>query len=320
MNLPYSEIARVGDLPSVPLGQTNIQRRTGERWRTFESLTASLRHALPIRDYQINRDRYIILSDVHKGSRQVNTDEFLHNEGLYCHALQYYAAQGYRLILNGDIEEGWKLDYHKIVESYADTAFAAEREFADQGPSYYYRIFGNHDHDWADPRQVVRYLKPVLGPIQVYPAIVLGGRIVITHGHQGDPHSDQRARLSRMVVRHLWRPVQHFTGLRHLQDAANHILYWAREQHLAEWAHANRLLLIAGHTHRPMLNTHEPPTYYVNNGCCVHLDGITGLEIDRGEMRLVKWGQPSDAANKAGRDPQRIVFQSADLAELLARL
>lgn len=326
MNLPYSEVIHSGDIQPISLVQQGVLPHTKERYRTFESLSASLRQALHIRDYQITKDRYIVLSDVHKGSRQANTDEFLHNERLYCHALRYYADQGYRLVLNGDIKEGWKLDYHKIIESYEDTAFAAEREFARQGPHFYHRIFGNHDQDWADPGKVARYLKPVLGPVNVYPAIILGSRIVITHGHQGDPHSDQGARLSRFVVRHLWRPVQRITGLSMLQDAANHILYWAREQHLAEWARVNRLLLIAGHTHRPMLNVraaNEPPAYYVNNGCCVHLDGITGLEIDEGEIRLVKWGQPQDAVSKipaAKIDPQRVIFQSTDLGAMLARL
>jgi UDP-2,3-diacylglucosamine pyrophosphatase LpxH len=54
----------------------------------------------------------------------------------------------------------------------------------------------------------------------------------------------------------------------------------------------------------------EPPCYF-NTGCCSFGDGdVTGLEIDAGQIRLVRW--PNDAG-----EPLPKVLASADLAEVL---
>lgn len=358
-----------------------------ERDYTFESLNAARDKALHIADYQLESDRYIIFSDVHKGDRETGSDDFQRNEMIYCYALQYYLDHDYRLILNGDIEEGWEADYLAIIEAYESSAFRMEREFSRQGESHYIRIYGNHDLDWADPQKVKEHLAPVLGPIQVYPAAFLGDRIFIAHGHQGDPHSDQGAGCSRLAVRHLWRPLQHFLGLMSNRAAENNLIRRDRDRLLYEWAKANRLLLIAGHTHRPMFqsfsktyqlklirdklieqlrstsdpyllfllpaaieritriidaSTEElekdkeisriednPLPCYFNDGCCVHTNGITGVEIDQGEIRLVKW-EVSDTYCEVGggtrRRPdlfaniERKIYQSGGLGEILSRI
>ena len=81
-----------------------------ERDYTFESLNTARDKALHIADYQLESDRYIIFSDVHKGDRETGSDDFQRNEMIYCYALQYYLDHDYRLILNGDIEEGWEAE------------------------------------------------------------------------------------------------------------------------------------------------------------------------------------------------------------------
>ena len=302
--------------PTLPQNSVSRLYPRSERYHTFRSLAVALDGALHIRDFQITRDRYVIFSDLHKGNRHPKIDDFQRNESIYNQALHHYLNQDYRLVLNGDIEEGWKADYDQILDAYEHTAYAAERDFATQGQRYF-RTYGNHDDDWADPRKVDRFLKPMLGPVQVHPAIVLGNRIMITHGHQGDPHSDQRAWLSQRVVRHVWRPLQRLTGLQQgCRASENHTIYSSRDEHLSGWAQANRFLLIAGHTHRPMLNVdHEAifSTHYINDGCCVHDNAITGLELEQGEIRLVKW----DVFQNLSR---RTVLKSADLGALLAGL
>lgn len=297
------------------LPSTNVQGLSprSERYHTFRSLELAMGGALHIRDFQITRDRYIIFSDLHKGNRNPKTDDFERNDPIYSQALHYYLDGDYRLILNGDIEEGWKDSYKRILEAYEHTAYAVEREFVAEGQRYF-RTYGNHDDGWADPRKVDRFLKPVLGPVKVYPAIILGHRIVIAHGHQGDPKSDQRAWLSQRIVRHIWRPLQNLTGVQNGRRASeNHTVYRPRDQHLSAWAQANHLLLIAGHTHRPMLNLDHGAVFthhYINDGCCVHENAITGLELDQGEIRLVKWDVDQN-------HPRRTVLKSADLGALL---
>lgn len=361
--------------------------RKSERDYTFESLDTAQKDALRISDYQIESDRYAILSDVHKGDRERGSDDFQRNEMVYCHALQYYLDHDYRLILNGDIEEGWEAEYPAIIQAYESTAFAMERHFARQGEGRYIRIWGNHDFDWEDPQQVEQHLAPVLGPVQVYPAVFLGDRIFIVHGHQGDRYSDRGSDFSRFVVRYFWRPLQRTFGLKSNRAAENNLIRRNRDRYLYEWAKANRLLLIAGHTHRPMFRSFsktyqlklirdelverlksttdpymryllpaaierinqviqasteeleedkevsriedDPLPCYFNDGCCVHTNGITGTEIDQGEIRLVKW-EVSDTYCDRGQEVirrpglfatiERKIYQSGDLGEILSNI
>lgn len=354
---------------SLILAAGHPNRKT-ERDYTSDALTTARKHALRISDHQLKHERIIILSDVHKGDRKPGVDDFEHNEPVYCEALRYYLDNNYRLILNGDIEEGWKASYPAIIEAYESTAFALEREFARQ--DRYVRIYGNHDVEWANPQYVERYLKPALNyPVRVYPAALLGSRIFVVHGHQGDLHSDRRAWLSRRIVRYLWRPFQRTFGLTTNGTAGDTHIYQDRDHYLFEWANLNRLLLIAGHTHRAifrpffmneqfkvirdqltnkMFGTTDPDlqsgllnainrlnrllkslpdeqttrpnvqTNYLNEGCCVYTDGISGIEIDQGEIRLIQWKNSASDANPRPSTAERKVTQSSDLGAILARL
>ena len=50
----------------------------------------------------------------------------------------------------------------------------------------------------------------------------------------------------------------------------------------------NNLLTIVGHTHRPRFP--EPGDIaFFNDGSCVHPRSITGIEIENGEISLIKW-------------------------------
>lgn len=296
-----------------------VPRLQRERQQTFRSLNLAQQYAFRIPTLNLQKDRYIILSDLHKGDGLSNADDFIHNHEVYNHALEYYLGQDYRLVLNGDIEENWKTRPSAIVDAYADTVYALEREFIKQSPQHYLRIWGNHDTEWADPAQVKAHLQPILKhPIQVHSGVMLGEHIFIVHGHQGDPRSDQYAWVSRPFVRHGWRHLQNLFKLSLNHHASNSLHFFDRERHLHHWAKANRKLMIAGHTHRPMFRTwplgHGPSApHYLNSGACTHTNGITGIEIDRGEIRLIRWHQNA-------RRFVRSTFMSNDLGALLARL
>lgn len=304
-------------LPRWPVGSRSDQAYTAT------ALDDARRSAYHIRDFDPDRDRYVILSDLHKGDRTRGSDEFQINEALYCQALEHYLGQDFRLVLNGDIEEGWKSRYEDILAAYEHSAFALEREFVRRGPGHYLRIYGNHDMDWADPAQVDRHLRPLLGPVQVHAAVVLGERLMITHGHQGDLDADRLAWISRHFVRHLWKPIQRLLDFSPRRAARNNVLALKREKLLSLWARAHRVLLIAGHTHRPYMPdplrtepvAFDPGPYYLNDGCGVHHHSITGIEIDQGELRLVKW-EP----DCTGQSARYSVFQRTDLRSALARL
>lgn len=185
--------------------------KTDEEKYTFDSLDQAKLKALQV-PFDLKTDRIIILSDLHKGDREKGSDDFEPNEVIYCYALRYYLKRDFKLILAGDIEEGWECDYSDIIRNYQYSAFAMEKRFVEKqkntGTPCYFRVYGNHDNDWADPQMVKTHLWPVLGEISVYPAIFLGEKIFIVHGHQGDIYSDRGAKLSRSIVRYLWKPAQ----------------------------------------------------------------------------------------------------------------
>ena len=76
------------------------------------------------------------------------------------------------------------------------------------------------------------------------------------------------------------------------------------------------------------LGTSPPPCYF-NDGCCVHTDGITGIEIDQGKIRLVKWEISDTTCNERGDSKirpanlisaERKIYQSGDLKEILSKI
>ena len=86
------------------------------------------------------------------------------------------------------------------------------REFHDPEPARtrYIKIWGNHDLDWQDDAAPLRTVFP---GIEVYEAALMrageGEDILLIHGHQADPVcSGWRERISRWMVRNLWRRIQ----------------------------------------------------------------------------------------------------------------
>jgi UDP-2,3-diacylglucosamine pyrophosphatase LpxH len=368
------------------------------RQRTFAALDRALWNAHRVDSFHPEKDRFVVFSDIHKGDGKTKSDDFVHNKTLYCYALLHYFDEGYSLVLNGDCEDCWETEPADIVRAYRDTAFAAERRFNENGR--YFRIVGNHDDDWNDPVKAERFLSDALGDVRVWPALLLGGRILILHGHQGDSFDDRAGRRSRWIVRNIWAPMQRWGLADRLEPvlrrfgfveigraAQNNFIRRERDRLLYDWAKKKGLLLIAGHTHRGMFRSfskidqvraakkelekrvqnaasererlllftgigyidkvireskeelkkdkvrnrleENPAPCYFNDGCCVHTNGITGIEIDRGEIRLVKWEVSDtyyDSEKDVMRDPeffatiQRRIYQSGRLTDILSQI
>lgn len=367
------------------------------RRETFKALDRCLDQALRLPDVDPLNSRIVVFSDQHRGDGRSASDDFLPNRHIYRYALMRYYRRGFRLVVNGDSEDCWETDPERILKAYSRTAYAEEKRFHDAGRAV--RIYGNHDRDWADPVRVRKTLAPVLGDVSVHPAVLIGNRVLVVHGHQGDPRADRSPVRSRWIVRHLWAPIQEMGWtdrlwpllrriglLEYSRASANNYIRRERDQLLYEWAKSNRLLLIAGHTHRGMFRSFskidqirmvqerlesalagtmpreerllaltardrirgvirrsreelgrdknrirldgDPVPCYFNAGSCVFSDGITGIEIDRGSIRLVKW-EVSDTVcageeKRRSRDLfvtiQRKIYESADLREILARI
>lgn len=295
--------------------------------------------------------RTIILSDQHRGARN-RADDFRVAEQAYNAALAWYFRQGFTLIVLGDAEELWEERPAPVLRAY-EHSLSLEAKFHRAGR--YFRIWGNHDDEWQQEEAVREQLQPLYGPplLRVRECLRFSvreegrelGQLFLIHGHQGSALSDRWTRYSRLLVRYLWRPVQRALGVSLNTPAKDWRL---RERHnlaLYAWAAKQQgLVLIAGHTHRPVFESQShaaqvkealdalekefaaaqgerlrddaaglaaelewvraqesqrpslegeaqlPKPCYFNTGCCCFSDGdITGIEIDAGEIRLVRW-------------------------------
>jgi len=278
-------------------------------------------------------DKFIIFSDQHKGNRD-SADDFASNEVNYLSALGYYQQKKFSFINLGDSEELWKYKTDQVLPN-NQKAFAAESAFQ---PNKYFKTFGNHDLIWKNKMDVEMLLKKYFAmPLPVYEGIILKATInnqlltiFCTHGHQGDKMSDNNA-FSTWVVAHLWTPIQRYLQINVNTPSKDDTLRNKHNKLMYEWS-SNRknILLITGHTHQPVFasgkysnhpsnkierdnNDKLRPSYF-NTGCCCFNDGdITGIEIEGGYIRLIKWHEENKAS-------ARMILEEIKLEALLQDL
>lgn len=223
-----------------------------------------------------NCSKYVLFSDCHRGIGNSN-DNFMKNKTLYLAALQHYYNMGYTYIELGDGDELWENhDINQIVETH-NIAFCLLSRFHDCGRLY--MIYGNHDMAKREklPPSIILENTTAQGSVNLY----------LTHGHQADFLNSTLWRLSRFLVRYLWKPLEHI-GIHDPTSAAkNYRRKEKTEKRLHHFAERENFHLIAGHTHRPYLVETDP--YYGNCGSCVHPYGITCMEIDHMHISLIKW-------------------------------
>ena len=212
--------------------------------------------------FDIRSAKLIMFSDHHKGKRD-NADDFLICERAYNAALGYYDRLGYTLIVLGDVEELWEEWPESVVKTYEHT-LALEQKFHQRGR--YFRLWGNHDDAWSHPDLVEQWLIPALGgiPLKVRETLILHirdgeeelGRLLLIHGHQGTFSSERIAPVSKFAARYFWRPIQRFFKIQVNTPATDFELRDDHESAMYAWAEAqDKLVLIAGHTHRPVFKS-----------------------------------------------------------------
>ncbi len=304
----------------------NLKGRPGKRGISLEA--------------DFNTDKFIIFSDHHKGNKSPG-DDFARNEKNYLVALDYYFGNRFHYINLGDSEELWKYKPEEVISKNV-TALRSEARF--HAEKKYYKTFGNHDLTWKDKLEVDKWFNDIFElPLPVYEGILLNTKIndkpliiFLTHGHQGDKMSDNNS-FSTWIVSHIWRPLQRYLQLNVNTPAKDFVL---RDRHniiMYEWSsHKENLLLITGHTHKPVFaaglysdhpnnrineikieksaeKTKLKPSYF-NSGCCCYSDAdITGIEIADGKISLVKWHWENDAS-------QRVVLEEVELEKLIIAL
>lgn len=217
--------------------------------------------------------RYAVFSDCHRGCGNMS-DNFLRNQHLYFAALEHYYAEGFYYLELGDGEELWE---NRCLKRIQDSHSNVYQMFAClKRKNRFCKICGNHDMELRKEMPESIRLKNQAG----------GRDVCMIHGHQADFFNSVCWRISRFLVRYVWKPLEQFGVNDPTSAARNYRKVHKYEKHMVEAAEKKNVYLVAGHSHRPHLVEHE---LYVNTGSCVHPWGITVIEIENMKLSLVKW-------------------------------
>jgi len=246
--------------------------------------------------------KFILFSDCHRGDNSF-ADDFANNRNIYFHALSHYFKEGFDYCELGDGDELWEnMSFEPIFEAHKNV-FKLLRKFHLE--KRLHMIWGNHDMVYKDKAYVDKHLSSYYEPIDdtdkelfegitYNEAIILKHRktqqeIFLTHGHQADWWNYTFWRWGRFLVRVLWKPLQVWGIADPTSPAKNYKELIKLERRIKRWILQNKLLItIVGHTHRPRFP--EPGDIpFFNDGSCVHPRSITGLEIENGQISLIKW-------------------------------
>ncbi len=240
--------------------------------------------------------RFVFLSDCHRGDGS-SADAFSQNEELYLAALSRYHRRGYTYVEVGDGDDLWLNRDLDVVKQAHPRVFDMLHAF--EAEQRLYLIEGNHETGQPTDTK---------DGIAVHQGLVLDHaihhqRLFVVHGHQQDLPNAALAGWTRFWVRRVWSPLSRSclgrawrptgtgeppagalgSAMRWLHAQRRHVA-----QDLAAWADARRLTTICAHTHRPECANYGQAPYF-NTGSCIAPGYITGLELERGVLSLVKW-------------------------------
>ena len=267
---------------SAPLPHQHMHAYNVHRLRAYHRLDAVFMIAPTV--FFDDTTRLVFFSDTHRGDNS-RLDAFSANETLFLHALQHYYQNGFTYIEVGDGDELWKNHHFHTIRAAHSQVFEWLHRF--DGQQRLHLLFGNHDISGSKCQQVHK------DGLLAREGLILqhrrtGQQIFVTHGHQADLKSDICYPLSRMAVRRVWRRLQAWRLAPVASPNAEERVPRSFERYLMEWSARNSRALICGHTHR-ITSAVYGETPYFNTGHCVTPGVITGLEIQNGEIGLVRW-------------------------------
>ena len=246
--------------------------------------------------------KFILFSDCHRGDNSF-ADDFANNRNIYFHALKHYYDEGFSYFELGDGDELWEnINFKSIFEAHKNVFKLLKQFHVEQR---LHMIWGNHDMVYKNQDFVEKHLWTYFEPIEdcekelfkgikfdegiILKHIETNQEVFLTHGHQADWWNYNFWRWGRFLVRVLWKPLQVWGIADPTSPARNYTELRKIERRLKKWILQNDLLItVVGHTHRPRFP--EPgdiPLF--NDGSCVHPRSITGIEIENGEISLIKW-------------------------------
>jgi len=255
-------------------------------------------HVIPFND----ESKIILFSDCHRGDNSF-ADDFAKNKNIYYHALTHYYDNGFVYCEVGDGDELWEnLFFKSIFEAHKNVYLLLQKFHQEQR---LHMLWGNHDMVYKSPNYVKKTLYSyfdqkhgkdleLFKDIKYHEGLILQHsetqqKILLIHGHQADWWNYTFWKWSRFLVRILWKPLNIIGIADPTSPARNYKELIKVERRIKRWiANNNNIITIVGHTHRPRFP--EPGDIpFFNDGSCVHPRSITGIEIENGEITLIKW-------------------------------
>jgi predicted phosphodiesterase len=255
-HLLYKSISNLSDRYSSRPDKKRVNKALSALYKSITTKPGKKGLVIP---FDIHNDKFIILSDQHKGARD-GSDIFTKAAKNYLSALDYYNKEGFIYINLGDSEELWE-NLFITVKRHNKATFEKEKLFIEQ--NRFIKIFGNHDLYWDnDPLAAVSLLQIYGKAIKVYEGVILQTavndkplEIFMTHGHQGDLQSDGNW-FSKWFVSNVWAPLESYLRINPNTPAYNNQLKTDHNRIMYEWSSERKnILLITGHTHQPVFKS-----------------------------------------------------------------
>lgn len=268
--------------------------------------------------FSLNRsDKVVIVSDLHMGDGRSH-DDFRGTSSLFQSIFErFYLDKGFKLILNGDIEELHKFRLKNIFEKWNSVYDLFER-FQD-GPGIF-KLFGNHDYDFF----FNHFHDRIHEQFESIRLRYLEGELFFLHGHQSSHLLERFHTANKLLVKSIVNPLK----IRNFELRFEEKPVTRKEIRLSDFSMDKGILTFMGHTHRPLFGNHHGVPGLFNSGAAIGKQGITTLEIENGYLSLVHWWDRSgvkryltrdwfDPMRMLGKDIYRVVLDRAHLGTIM---
>ncbi|MDR2602883.1 MAG: serine/threonine protein phosphatase [Spirochaetaceae bacterium] len=186
--------------------------------------------------------KVLILSDLHMGDGGYG-DDLSHNGPMLTTLLrEKYLAEGWNLVLNGDVEDVQRYRLSKIKRAWKEL-YGVFDGFAEK--NMLYKTIGNHDgslifeKDYPYPLAIAIKIETAYNPIYVY------------HGHQASPVYTRFDPLLHFFIRYFLRPL----GIPTMNISRNPGKRFFIEKEAYDFSIKNGCISIIAHTHRPLFKS-----------------------------------------------------------------
>ena len=185
--------------------------------------------------------RALIISDLHMGCGK--RDDFHHNGEMVRTILEeYYYKHGWRLILNGDIEELAKNSLSSIRARWPQM-YRVFDLFAQDGRLY--KTLGNHDENLIFEKN---YPYPLYNAVRIETGLI---PMYVYHGHQSSRMYTDFNTVIRLGLKYLLNPI----GIRNISSARSPRRRFHVERQAYKFSLENNCISIIGHTHRALFQS-----------------------------------------------------------------